>query len=377
MRRSAAGLLLAGTLAAVAAGCGSGDGSSSASGAKTQRVDVKITDAGCEPAELELKAGPTTFAVVNDGADAVTEFEVLDGTRILGEAENIAPGLSGEFSLTLGPGEYVSYCPGGTTSERGAIRVKGNAAAAAGSATLRQAVATYRDYVENETGSLVRATEQLHEALHEGDLARAKELYAAARIPYERIEPVAESFGSLDPAIDARAGDVPAERWTGFHPIERLLWQRGTTEGTTALGDRLVEDVEALQRRAKTMKLEPAQIANGAVELLGEVSKSKITGEEERYSRIDLVDFQANVDGARAAFEAVRPIVERTHRPLARQIGRRFDVVDDALDPYRRGISSFVGYDELTAADTRSLSRAIDALAEPLSRVGAIVVAAR
>ena len=43
-------------------------------------------------------------------------------------------------------------------------------------------------------------------------------------MPYERVEPVAESFGDLDPRIDARANDVPKSKWTGFHPIERRLW---------------------------------------------------------------------------------------------------------------------------------------------------------
>ena len=44
--------------------------------------------------------------------------------------------------------------------------------------------------------------------------------------------------------------------------------------------------------------LQPAQVANGSVDLLGEVAKSKVTGEEERYSHTDLGDFEANVDGA-------------------------------------------------------------------------------
>ena len=38
---------------------------------------------------------------------------------------------------------------------------------------------------------------------------------------------MAESFGDLDPAIDAREGDVPADEWTGFHPLEQALWVEG------------------------------------------------------------------------------------------------------------------------------------------------------
>jgi iron uptake system EfeUOB component EfeO/EfeM len=193
-----------------------------------------------------------------------------------------------------------------------------------------------------------------------------------ARVPYERIEPVAESFGQLDPAIDARAGDVPAAQWTGFHPIERTLWVRGTTDGTAALAKKLVADVLDLEHKVKTVELEPAQVANGSVELLGEVSKSKITGEEERYSHIDLVDFEANVEGAKAAFDSVSDLVEAKQPALAKEIDERFADVDAALEPYRKG-DSFVSYTTRTKADTRKLSRSIDALAEPLSQVGAIV----
>ena len=82
----------------------------------------------------------------------------------------------------------------------------------------------------------------------------------------------------------------------------------------------------------QTVELEPAQIANGAVELLGEVSKSKITGEEERYSHIDLVDFEANVEGAKAAYQS-RPRPGRwPRRPaLAQEIDDRFADVESAL----------------------------------------------
>ena len=70
----------------------------------------------------------------------------------------------------------------------------------------------------------------------------------------------------------------------------------------------------------RTVELEPAQIGNGANDLLGEVAKSKITGEEERYSHLDLLDFQANVTGARAAFDAIRPALDARDRPLAGEI---------------------------------------------------------
>jgi iron uptake system EfeUOB component EfeO/EfeM len=192
----------------------------------------------------------------------------------------------------------------------------------------------------------------------------------------ERIEPVAESFGDLDAAIDARAGDVPAAAWGGFHKLEQALWARGTTAAMAPVARKLLADVTGLQRLVRTVALDAAQIANGANELLGEVSKSKITGEEERYSRTDLVDFKANVDGSLAAFEAVRPALVRLDSELAGRIRQRFDAVDAALAPYRRGQGErYVFYDRLNDADRRRLSQAIDALAEPLSLVSAKLAA--
>ena len=123
----------------------------------------------------------------------------------------------------------------------------------------------------------------------------------------------------------------------------------------------------------KDVELQPAGIANGAVELLNEVSASKITGEEERYSRTDLVDFEANVQGSQAAYEAVKPLLAAKNATLASQIDTRFAAVTAALEPYRSG-TTFVPYTNLTSADTKALSQVIDALAEPLSKVAKQIV---
>ena len=168
-----------------------------------------------------------------------------------------------------------------------------------------------------------------------------------------------------------RANDVPRAHWTGFHPIERRLWVQDTTAGTRALAAKLDADTRRLRRLVRTVRLEPAQIGNGANELLGEVAKSKITGEEERYSHLDLLDFQANVTGARAAFDAIRPALDARDRPLAGEIEQRFGGVEAALRPHRAAGGGFEPYTELTHPDVRRLAQVIDALAEPLSQAPA------
>jgi len=355
-------VLIAGTLGGEA-------GTSAASTGSHKTVNLTLSDAGCEPGSLRLASGPTTFEVTNKGTSKVTEAEVVQGDRALAEVENVTSGLSGRFSLTLQPGRYELRCTGGSR-ESGALVVTGKRAQTALDPALQRGVDGYRTYLERETASLVTAVEALRAALASGDLAAARRAYATARVPYERIEPVAESFGDLDPRIDARANDVPKSQWTGFHPIERRLWVLETTSGTADLADGLVANSRKLQRLVRGVKLEPAQVGNGANELLGEVSKSKITGEEERYSHLDLLDFDANVNGARAAFDAIRPALVGKDPELVTEIERRFGLVDAALRPHERG-GGFVPYTALRKPEVRRLSEVIDALAEPLSRAPA------
>jgi iron uptake system component EfeO len=354
-------------LSLFAAACGSGE--DSPSGAK--KMSFKLTDAGCDPHDAKAPAGPITFEVENAGSSKVTEMEVLDGETLLGERENLSEGLSGSFSLTLEEGEYTLRCNEGS-EEDGTLTVVGKLATKSGP-QVEKAIAQYREYLEKSTALLVATTKPFVAAVVAGNVAQAKSLYPAARIPYERIEPVAESFGDLDPRIDARANDVPASEFGGFHRIEKALWEEGTAKGMAPVAKQLEADVLELQAKVKNVKLQAVQIANGANELLSEVSASKITGEEERYSHIDLVDFQANVEGSQVAFEAVKPLLSAKDPKLAKEIEADFAKTFAALVPYRRG-DGFVSYTELTAADTRKLAIVIDTLAEELSQVPAQIV---
>ena len=365
--RAALIALAVGLLAVFAAACGSSDDASPAA----KNMAFKLTDAGCEPHDAKAPAGPINFEVENAGTSKVSELEIMDGETILGETENLSDGLSGSFALTLEKGEYVIFCPGGE-DDRGTLTVSGDLEAE-NSPEVEAAVEQYRDYIEQNTDELVAETKPFVAAVIAGDVAKAKSLYPAARIPYERIEPVAESFGSLDPRIDARENDVPKSEWSGFHVIEKALWEEDTAKGMVPVAKQLEADVAELAKKVETVELQAVQIANGANELLGEVSASKITGEEERYSHIDLVDFEANVEGSEAAFEAVEPLLSATDPKLAKEIEADFEKVYAALKPYARG-DGFVSYEELTQADTRKLAQSIDVLAEKLSQVPAVIV---
>jgi iron uptake system component EfeO len=241
-----------------------------------------------------------------------------------------------------------------------------------GSPELDAAAREYQDYVDGQSEVLVDRTEEFVAAVKAGKVNEAKKLYASSRVPWERIEPIAEKFGTLDPEVDAREGDVPKKQWTGFHRIEQALWVEGTTERQGGYAEELISDVERLERKVDDVKLQASDPVFGAVELLNEVSATKITGEEERYSHTDLYDIAANVEGARVAFEFVKPVVRRENPDLVTEIDARFEDLEREMEPYRRG-DGWVSYEKVDEGQRRELSQKIDALAEPLSRVGRVL----
>jgi len=241
-----------------------------------------------------------------------------------------------------------------------------------GSPKLDAAAREYQEYVNGQSELLVDRTEEFVAAVKAGDVEEAKELYAPSRVPWERIEPIAEKFGTLDPEVDAREGDVPDRQWTGFHRIEKALWIENTTEGQGEYADELTPDVERLERKVDAVRLQASDPVFGAVELLNEVSATKITGEEERYSHTDLYDIAANVEGAEVAFEFVKPVVRRENPDLVAQIEARFKDLEREMAPYRQG-DGWVSYEKVDEGQRRVLSQKIDALAEPLSRVGRVL----
>ncbi|WFE96468.1 iron uptake system protein EfeO [Micromonospora sp. WMMD987] len=353
--------------------CGGKDERQDAGAAHT--VKVKATDSVCEVDVTELDAGQATFTVTNTGSK-VNEFYVYAaGDRVMGEVENIAPGLSRELRVELPAGTYETACKPGMSGRgiRGALKVSGTAATVAPDAALTEATASYQRYVTSQTAALLTKTEEFVTAVKAGDVPKAKALYPVARTYWERIEPVAESFGDLDPKIDGREEVIEeGMEFTGFHRIEKDLWTTGDISKDGPIADRLLVDVKEIVSRANAEKLTPLQLANGAKALLDEVASGKITGEEERYSHTDLWDFNANLEGSKAAVAALRPALEQRAPDLVAQLDKEFAAVEAALGKHRDG-DGWKLHTQLSKADLKELSDSINALAEPVSKVAAAV----
>jgi iron uptake system component EfeO len=253
--------------------------------------------------------------------------------------------------------------------------VTGTAASQAPDAAMAAAVTQYQAFVAAQSDELLVRTSEFVVLVKAGKVAEAKRAFPVARGPWERIEPVAESFGDLDPMIDGRE-DVVEEgmEFTGFHRLEKDLWVDGLQSDSSAIADKLLVDVKEIVARAKAVKLNPLQLANGSKALLDEVATGKITGEEDRYSHTDLYDFDENVKGSKAAIDALRPVLKARDAALLTDIDARFAALDAELDKHRAE-DGFRLYTALSQAEIRSLTVALDALSEPISQVAGVVAA--
>jgi iron uptake system component EfeO len=365
------------TAAALAAVTGCTEKSDAKDGDRV--IDVTATDDTCETSTKEIAAGHVELAIENKGSKVTEVYILFPDDRVVTERENIGPGTKQRVTAEVKAGDYQIACKPGMKGDgiRQDLKVTGADAVAKHDPRLDKAVAAYRAYAQAQADETLPKVATFVAAVKAGDLEAAKKAYAPSRIGWERTEPVAESFGDIDPKVDVRADGLEAgQKWTGWHRLEKALWQDkkiGPEEKT--LADQLVTDLTDWQKRVGKAEITPTSMANGAKELLDEVATGKVTGEEERYSHTDLVDFKANVEGAQKSYELLKPVAQENDAALVTELDKQFTAIDALLDKYRADKTSydFVSYDKVGAAQRKELSDAVNALAEPLSKLAAAV----
>ncbi len=342
-------------------------------------ITVEASDDSCELSGTEGRTGANTFVITNNGTK-VTEFYVYDeGERVMGEVENVSPGLQRTLIVQLTqPGTYQTACKPGMIGDgiRADYTVTGDEVQVDTEGKFKEAADSYKRYVNSQVEALVPAVESFAAAVKSGDVEAAKAQFPTSRVYYERIEPVAESFpDDLDPRIDLREADLePGMKWTGFHALEKQLWVTGLQPDANALADQLVADVKELQAgvAAPDFTIDSTQIAGGAQGLLDEIATSKISGEEDIFSHTDLWDFNANLQGSQTAVASVRPILDERNPDLGTRVDQRFEEAEALLEKYREG-DGFVLYDKVTEPERQELSRSIDALSKEVSQVQGVI----
>lgn len=373
-------------------------------GSASDAIDVTSTNDACDLASTEAQTGDVNFTVTNSGSK-VTEFYLYgNNNRVLGEVENIGPGLTGNLTVEVtDPGTYTVACKPGMvgTGIRQEINVSGDAKAKqAVPADVNAAKERYLDYVRGQVNGLAAQTQVFVDHIKAGQRDQAQAMFGQVRTFYERIEPVAESFPDLDPAIDMRWDDTEdgAQPFTGFHRLERYLWppqpqEVGDAPGqiapadaanassadndadVTQVADGLVKNVTTLKDEVNRpdFTFETRQFVQGPQALIDEIAATKVGGEEDRYSHTDLWDFAANVDGAETLIAEMQPIISAKDPGLMDKITGQFTAVRTAINQYRQG-DGYVSYTTVTAEQRKDLSNKIDALSATLSQVPGLVL---
>ena len=350
------------------------------SSAGADRRESTATTATCRP--TRRPSGNLDVHRHNDG-DEVTEFYLLaeDGLRIVGEVENIGPGLTRDLVVSAAPGQLLH----GVQAGHGRRRASGP--------TSRSPTPARTSAPTGDTADAARSAAE-----------------AAVRAPTSRTRPGSSS--TEDAGVRrrrTRAGDDDAARDAlrrrpralGAHRARRRVVRRPRPparpprgrpraegqdvdrlaphrEGPVAAGDRRrlhVPLTPAAARRAAPTSSSPtpsssstrsaprlhlrarSRSRNGAKELLDEVATGKVTGEEEIWSHTDLWDFQANVDGARIAFEVLADVARGEDPELADDPAQRFDALQALLDAARVVEDGFALYDRAHARPGQGAGR--------------------
>jgi iron uptake system component EfeO len=377
VRAALAGLAAVVTMAGVVGLAGVGASPAGAE-AKQPTVTITLTPQGCAPKPAQVPAGQVQFNVKNKNAGAVSEAELRTSnlSHILGEQENLTPGLSGGFALVVQPGRYVINCPG-AAQQHATFTVTGKSKASSwkSKSVLTAAVSQYAAYINQNVAALISSTQTMCAAIAAGHQAQAELDYPQSRIYYERIEPVAEVWGTLDTDIDGRIDNPvtdPADL-EGFHKLEMLMWSNDTLTGAAAYCSQLVTNEQQLQGLVATASYDPVTTASGATDLINEAATSKITGEEERYSNTDFIVFQANVDAAMEVVGLLEPYLKKTSPQTLSKVQHENQAVEAAIAKYKASPgydgTGYVEYSTVLDPQRRQLSAVVQAFAESLSKI--------
>jgi iron uptake system component EfeO len=340
-------------------------------------IAVIIHAHACEPNALTVPAGRASFRIINR-SDRAVEWEILDGVLVVEERENIAPGLSQVINANLLPGDYAITC-GLLSNPRGTLHVTPTAESDAQAKAKPSMVAfigplsEFRVYLSRQSGALIKAVTALEQAMIAGDLTQAQALYLPAREAYQHLAPAAQRLAELDNAINARADYFERREqdpaFSGFHRLEYGLFAQHSLDGLTPIAQRLVNDVTTLKQQLLAQSLPPEQLVSIVVRNLNSLADVRAaSGEEERYSHLDLNGFAANLEVARKVVDLMRPLLAKSAADLLPGIDSAISTFAAQLDGLKVD-GHYRTYDSVTADQRQQIADKAKALAAALDGI--------
>jgi iron uptake system component EfeO len=340
---------------------------------------VVVTNKGCEPDAISVEAGKRSFLIINQ-SDRAVEWEIIDGVMVIEERENIAPGFTQTLSARLAPGDYAITC-GLLSNPRGTLHVtlSQETAAETRKPSLRELIgplSEYKVFLVQQSNALVAGVDSLVAAIKSGDLEQAKSLYEPARLPYKRIEPVANRFADLENAINPVADYLEKREndaaFTGFHRLEYGLFQQQSLEGLAPVADKLRADVAMLKDRLRALKLTPEVLPGSGAGLATRLAQGRLLTSENHYAGTDLDDVEANLAGLAKIVQLLKPVMVDTNAALAADIDKDLAAIEAELARLKTA-DGYPNYATIAAKDREALSSAFERLADSLAALTAAV----
>ncbi len=330
---------------------------------------VVVGDKTCDPNDITVPAGRTSFEIHN-ASNRILEWEILDGVMVLEERENIAPGFRATVTARLKPGRYQITC-GLLSNPRGTLTVTASTESEAERekpplTAFIGPLSEYRVFLMLQAASLAKQVKQLGDAIQAGDLEAARKSYAAARLPYRRMDMVSGRFSDLKNSIDPLA-DYLTEResdpgFTGFHRIEYGLFSKNSVEGLQPVAEKLASDVETLTARIKALRLAPQDLASGVARQARILAEGQVLKGENRYGPGDLQEFSASFEGMEKSLDLLVPLGPGAGSDAAKALASTRADLHAELDALRLQ-GGERRYEELPVAAREQLARRFLALA--------------
>ncbi|WNR42286.1 EfeM/EfeO family lipoprotein [Paenibacillus roseipurpureus] len=240
------------------------------------------------------------------------------------------------------------------------------------SKALQDAAKAYNAYVQDQGNQLVKLLDDLNNAIKSGDMKKASEAYVLSRMPYERIEPIIETFSELDGVMDARVDDFKNEKdpaFTGYHRIEYLLFVKKNVKDAEPFAAQLLEDGKKMQKAIASTTIAPTDFIAGVGELMEEAQSSKITGEEERWSGATVPVIRANVEGAQVIYDLVKAELKKKDAALDEKISKSLAAVIETMNTLSPAGATWNDFGKMEQVKQVDLKNKLEALAEPLVKM--------
>jgi len=312
-------------------------------GADANAVKVTIRDSVCEPNDITVPAGRTTFVITN-ASKRILEWEILDGVMVVEERENIAPGFSQTMKVKLQPGKFEITC-GLLSNPRGTLTVTPSAASDAEAAKPSLVayigpLAEYRVTLLTQASMLQKALKTLDAAIKAGNLDQAREAYLQAHQAYAKMEPMSDLFSDLDARLNVRAEYLEQREkdsaFVGLFRLERELYQANKLDQAQAIVDGLTADAATLRERLRTLEIAPDRLAIGASRLMQRSADRFATDAQSLPADVAVNYLQGSIAGAQGIAQLLAPLVSKADPSLQGQIDSAFTATQTQLTAYQQ-----------------------------------------